>query len=97
MLKNCINIQSLLTLLRCDGFANTRQTGLPGFRLADSVLDDAFHEPRILADLPDTQTLALDHLNNLEFETRIKASSGFRILHVLRHLGSWKNPIVVSV
>ena len=49
-----------------------------------------------LADLPDTQALSLDHLNDLEFEARVKASSGFLILHVLCHLG-FEKPIVVSV
>jgi len=33
-----------------------------------------------------TQALSLDHLNDLELEVCLKASSGFLILHVLRHL-----------
>ena len=71
-----------------DGLANARQTCLLSFKLAEPAPDDALHEAHVFADLLETQALGLDHLNNLEFETRIKASSGFWILHVLRHLGS---------
>jgi hypothetical protein len=74
-----------------DGFANTWQPGLFGFKLAEPAPDNAFHEAHVLADLPDTQALDFDHLNDLEFKARIKASSGFLILHVLRHLSFRKN------
>jgi len=38
---------------------------------------------KVWADLPDTQVLSLDHLNDLELETRVKSSSGILIFHVL--------------
>ena len=44
------------------------------------------HKVHILANLPNTQALILDHLNHLEFETCVNGSSGFWILHALRHL-----------
>ena len=68
-----------------------------GFKLIEPAPDGAFHKAHVLANLPDTQALNFDHLNDLEFEACVKASSGFLILHVLRHLGSWEKPIVVSV
>ena len=83
-------------VLGSDGIANTRQTGLLGFKLGEPAPDDTFHEVHVFADLSNTQALSLNHLNDLEFEARVKASSGFLILHVLRHLGL-KKPIVVSV
>ena len=55
---------------------------LLGFNLIASAPDDALHQAQILADLPNTQALGLDHLYDLEFETRSKDSSGFLILDV---------------
>jgi hypothetical protein len=74
-----------------DGLANTRQTGPLGFKLTELAPDDTFKQAHVLADLLETQALSLDHLNDLEFEACVKASSGFLILHILRHLGSEKN------
>ena len=74
-------------LLSGDGLANTWQAGLLSLKLIEPAPDDAFHKAQVLADLPDRQALGLDHLNNLEFKARVKASSRFWILHVLRHLG----------
>ena len=55
-------------------------------KLAKLAPDGAFHEVQVCVDLPDTQALSFDHLNDLELKTRVKGSSGFLILHVLRHL-----------
>ena len=63
------------------------QAGLLGFKLTESAPDSAFHKVQVLADLLDTQALDFDHLNDLVFEACVKASSGFLILHVMRHLG----------
>ena len=76
-----------MLLLGGNGFADTRQLGLLGLKLTESAPDGAFHEIQISKDLPDTQALDLDHLNDLEFEAHVKASSGFLVLYVLRHLG----------
>ena len=87
-------------LLGGDGFADTRQTCLLGVNLIEPAPDNALHQVQILADLLETQALGLgpwalglgpwalglDHLYDLEFETRIKGSSGFLTLHVLCHL-----------
>ena len=70
-----------------EGLANIRQTGLLGFKLAEPAPDNTFYEAHVFADLPHTQALGLDHLNDLELEARVNASSGFWIPHVLRHLG----------
>ena len=70
-----------------DGLADTAQAGLLSFKLTDPAPDGAFHKVQVLADLLETQALDFDHLNDLEFEACVKASSGFLILHVLRHLG----------
>jgi hypothetical protein len=64
-------------LLGLDGFTNIRQTDLLGFKLTESATDDAFHQAHVFADLPGTQALSFDYLNDMEFETRVKASSGF--------------------
>ena len=75
-------------MLGGDGLADTAQAGLLGFNLAEPAPDNTLHEIHVLANLPDTQALDFDHLNDLQFEACVKASSGFLILHVLRHLGS---------
>ena len=78
-------------LLGGDGLADTAQAGLLGFNLAEPAPDNTLHEAHVLANLLETQALDFDHLNDLQFEACVKASSGILILHVLCHLGSWKN------
>ena len=64
-------------------------------RLADAVLsqllcleltepapDGGGSKAHVFADLPNTQALGFDHLNNLQFKAGVEDSSGFRIAHV---------------
>ena len=76
--------------LGVDGFADTAQAGLFGFKLTQPAPDNTLHEAHVLANLPETHALDFDHLDDLESEARVKASSGVLILHVLRHLGLGK-------
>ena len=75
-------------MLGGDWFSDTAQARLLGFKLTEPAPDDALYEAHVFADLLETQALDFDHLNDLELEVWVKASSGFLILHVLRHLGS---------
>ena len=66
------------------------------FKLTDPAPDGTFAKLYVFADLADAQTLGFDHLSDLQFEARVKGSSGFLTVHFYRHL-SLKKIIVVSV
>nr|WP_296499148.1 hypothetical protein [Rhodoferax sp.] len=65
------------------------------FKLGDPAPDGTFAKFHVFTDLTDAQALGFDHLSYLELEAGIEGSSGFRVIHVCRHLGL-KKPIVVS-
>ena len=67
-------------------FSNTAQARLLCFKLIELAPDNTVYQTHVFADLPETQALNFDHLNDLGFKFCVKASSEFLILHVLRDL-----------
>ena len=83
-------------MFRSQRFASTALPLLFRFKLTDPAPDGTFAKLYVFADLADAQTLGFDHLSDLQFEARVKGSSGFLTVHFHRHL-SLKKTIVVSV
>ena len=72
-------------VLSSQGLTDTTLTKFLCFELHQPAPDGGCAQAHVLADLPNTQTVAFEHLNNLQFETRVKDSSGFGIAHVCCH------------
>ena len=77
-------------MLHCQRLAGAAFTLLLRVKLADPASDGTFAKLYVFAYLADAQTLAFDHLSDLQLKAGVKGSSGFLMVHVCHHLGSKK-------